>query len=161
PHDWKAHLTRRVATVTDQAPLEGIGQGGWRLAYAETLSDYQQVLQGVRKRIDLSSSVGLRLSSEGAVLDVIRGKAADRAGVGPGMKLVAVNGGRFAAERLTEAMAATKGGGTLELLMENGDFFRTHVLNYHDGARYARLEQIADKPDLLGRILEARATPGK
>jgi predicted metalloprotease with PDZ domain len=91
------------------------------------------------------------------VTDVIPGKAADRAGIGPGMKLVAVNGRRWSADLLRESVAATKEGKELSLLVENGQFFHTHVLDYKDGARYPRLERKAATADLLSEILKPRA----
>ena len=51
---------------------------------------------------------------------------ADRAGVGPGMKLLAVNNRRWKPELLRTAVKeATSGTAPIELLVENGDFFKT------------------------------------
>jgi predicted metalloprotease with PDZ domain len=165
PYDWKAHLTRRVTAVTDRAPFEGLLQGGWRLTYADKPSAVQKSMDDVAKQIDYGPSLGLLLGQDGGVTDVIKGKPADRAGIGPGMKVVAVNGRRWSADRLRDAVAASKGGEKVELLLENGEFFRTHVLDYRDGAKYARLEKIRkDSSDLLSDILQGRPRedkPGK
>src|SRR5439155_18510302 len=102
------------------------------------------------KVIGLTTSMGLLLKQDGRVVDVVPGKAADRAGIGPGMKLLAVNGRRLAAERLRQAVAETRAGREkLRLLLENEDYFQTFSLDYTDGERYPHLERDASKPDLL------------
>jgi hypothetical protein len=70
------------------------------------------------------------------------------------MKLVAVNSRRWTAEGLTRAITAAKAGGSLELLVENGEFFKTFPLNYRDGLKYPHLVRDESKPDLLTVILK-------
>ena len=57
------------------------------------------------------------------------------------MKVVAVNGRKFSSDELKLAVADTKTGGKLELLTENGDFYKTYTVNYKDGAKYPVLER--------------------
>jgi predicted metalloprotease with PDZ domain len=163
PYNWKALWTRRLTAAVPQAPLEGIAQGGWRLAYGDKPTDLAKAVEGQWKQIDLATSIGLVLSSEGAVVDVIKGRAADRAGVAPGMKLLAVNTRRWNPELLAAAVAATKTPGTsLELLLENGEYIRSHRLDYHEGAKYPRLERDGQKPDLLAQVIKPlRPTEGQ
>jgi predicted metalloprotease with PDZ domain len=159
PHDWKGLLTRRVTETAEQAPLAGLHQGGWRIAFAEKPTPFEKAAQGLHKQIDLSASVGLRLRQDGSINDVVPGKPAYRAGLGPGMKVLAVNMRRFGPEVLQEELAASKKPGqALELLVENGDIFRTYKVEYHGGARHPRLERVPDQPDLLSKIL-APLTP--
>ena len=112
-----------------------------------------------QSKIDLSPSLGLRLGQDGSILDVVPGKAAFKVGIGPGMKVLAINSRRWSSEVLEEELAAArKPGESLELLIENGDILRTYKVDYHDGARHARLERIADKPDLLTQILKPQTS---
>ena len=55
-------------------------------------------------------------------------------------------------------MKATKTGGKLELLLENGEFFRTHAFDYHAGPKYPRLERLNSDftADLLSQIIKPR-----
>ena len=46
--------------------------------------------------------------------------------------------------------------GKLELLAENGDFFKTHTIDYKDGSRYPRLEKIDGNPDILAEIIKPK-----
>jgi hypothetical protein len=81
----------------------------------------------------------------------------DRAGISPGMKLLAVNSRRLTPELLRAAIKEAKGTtGPIELLVENGDVFKTCAVDYHDGERYPDLERDDSKPDLLSEIIKPR-----
>jgi len=162
-YDWKTLLTRRVTETADGAPLAGFDQGGWRVTLAEKPTGIEKAAQGLRKRIDVSSSIGLLLGPDGDISDVVLGTPAYKAGIGPGMKLIAVNMRKFGPKVLDEALAACKKPGhPVSLLIEDGDFFRTCKLDYHDGAQHARLERTDARPDLLTRILTPlTGTPAK
>ncbi len=69
------------------------------------------------------------------------------------MRVVAVNGRRFSADQIRDAVRATKSHPDLEVIVENGDYFRTLHLQYRGGARYPALERNPAQPDRL----EARA----
>ncbi|MHC4400575.1 MAG: M61 family metallopeptidase [Planctomycetota bacterium] len=156
-HDWKKHLAGRVEAVGAPAPLAALERSGWRLAYADAPSGFQQAAEKARKEVDLSASIGLLLREDGTIADVIPGKAADRAGVAPATKLIAVNWRRYSAERLRNAVAATsRDGPAVELLVENGGYFASHKLAYDGGAKYPRLERAAETTDLLTPILSPK-----
>ncbi len=102
-------------------------------------------------------AVGLVLNDDGAISDTTEGTPAAKAGIGPGMKLVAVNGRRFSPEILRDAVKATKNSNTpLELLVENTDYYKTYKIDYHGGEKYPHLVRDESKPDLLGEILKAK-----
>src|SRR5262249_10360670 len=157
-YDWKSFLEKRLTSTDANPPLDGIARGGWKLAYSKDQSELLKASDGLLKQINLMSSVGMLLSEGGKVMDVVPGKAADKAGVGPHMKVLAVNGRRITGERLREALAATSDGKTkVRLLAENGDYFRTFTLDYAEGERYPRLERDEGKADLIGAIFRAKA----
>jgi predicted metalloprotease with PDZ domain len=156
-HDWKALLTRRLRAVGEHPPLEGVHNSGWKLAYEDKPSEMHKAGDGFNKQVDRRSSIGLLLKQDGAVVDVIRGKAAEKAGVAPGMKLLAVNGRRWTPALLDTAIAQAKKGGALALLCENGDFFETHKLAYTGGPKFVRLVRRPSAADLLADILAAKA----
>jgi predicted metalloprotease with PDZ domain len=161
PYDWQTLLTRHLTSTADHAPLDGIEASGWKLAYTDKPSDFEKAEAGQRKYIDLKTSIGLSLSPDGAVTDVIPGSSADRAGVGPGMKVLAVNSRHWSGERLNAAVAASiKPESKIELLCEsNGDFVRSFSIDYHRGPRHAHLQRDKSKPDLLDPILKPRTPP--
>ena len=159
PHDWQKFLERRVAVADEQAPLDGLARGGWKLVYRDTASDLFKARETEDKNLNLASSIGLMLTEEGKVIDVIPGRAADKAGIGPGMKVLGVNDRRFNIERMREALAATaKGEAKLRLLTENQEHFRTFTLAYTDGDRYPHLQRNDSKTDMLAEIFRPRLT---
>ena len=78
------------------------------------------------------------------------------AGITTSTTLVAVNGREFTPEKLKEAVAATSKGTPIELLIKNGEIYRTYRLMYGDGLRYPHLERIPGSTDRLSAILAAR-----
>jgi len=164
PYDWRAFFTARLNSTAARAPLEGLEGSGWRLIYTATPNDLLQAAEKEQDFIDLSHSMGLVLKHQegdaenGRINDAIPGMAAAQAGIGPGMKLVAVNGRAWSPELLREALRAAKTTPEpLELLMENAGFYKTYFLNYQDGERYPHLERDSTRPDLLGEIIRPRA----
>ncbi len=161
PQDWRAFLTTRLTSTSPRAPLGGVEGGGWRLVYTDTLPDLLRARQDAAEMIDLNYSMGLTIRSDentqgsAAIIDVIPGLPAAEAGIGPGMKLVAVNGRRWSPEVLREAVRGSKSSQeTLDLLVENNSYFKTYRLNYHGGERYPHLERDQGRPDLLTQIIK-------
>jgi predicted metalloprotease with PDZ domain len=156
-HDWKGLLEKRLNDLAAAPPLDGLKRGGWTVTYRATPGDFFKAHDDDEKQINLGPSIGLLLKDDGQIIDVIPGKAADKAGVGPGMKVIAINERRFTAERMRQAVAATKDGkAQLVLLLENQDYFKSFTLPYADGDRYPALTRDDSKTDLLSEILRSR-----
>jgi len=154
PYDWRGFFQQRIYEINPHAPLGGIENGGWRLAYTNELPALLKTREGQRKYTDLSFSLGLNLSPEGVINDVLPGTTADSAGIGPAMKLVAVNGRRWTPENLRAAVkSAATNSAPIELLIENSDYFKNYRLDYHGGEKYPCLERVPAKPDLLDEII--------
>ena len=163
PYDWKGFFEARVYAVAARAPLGGIEGSGWRLAYSPARTDFIKAQEDADRIVDASASIGLRLKKddekgEAVVLDAVPGLSAAAAGVGPGMRIIAVDGRRFSPDGLRQALRATKEKGEpLDLLIENAEYFRTYRLEYRDGEKYPVLERDASKPNLLDEIIRPRA----
>jgi predicted metalloprotease with PDZ domain len=153
PYDWRNFLLTRLNSTDFHAPLGGIERGGWRLVYQATPNGFLKDFEQVRKITELGFSIGLRLQEDGTIADTIEDMAATRAGIGPGMKLIAVNGKAYSAEVLRDAVQTSKGGGRIELLVDNEGQLETHKLDYREGEKYPLLERDASKPDVLSRII--------
>ncbi len=160
--DWRGLFEKRLNSTTAQAPLEGLELAGWRLAYGPERTALQRASDYRGQRIDLRASIGvlvdMRQDHVGELLDVVPDSAAFRAGLGPAMRLVAVNGQKFSEVRLRTAVARSANE-AIELLVENAETFRTYPLKYDGGARYPHLERIAGRPDLLSAILAPKTAP--
>ena len=84
--------------------------------------------------IDLSFSLGLIASKEGDVREVILGSPAYAAGLGPGMKLIAVNGRKWSKDVVRAALrASVHNQHPMTLLAENGECYNIYEVNYHEG----------------------------
>jgi predicted metalloprotease with PDZ domain len=157
PYDWAALLRERTTAYIAHAPLAGINASGWKLVYTDKPNLFIQASEKQGKSLNAFYSLGFATNETGVLVDVNPGSLAYVAGIGPGMKLVAVNGRRWSKEVLREALRATKTSDTpLELLLENRDFFKTYSINYHGGEQYPHLER-AEGEDLLSRIGAPRA----
>jgi predicted metalloprotease with PDZ domain len=148
-------LDERLQSLAPRAPLGGIELSGWKLVYRDTLNSLMKSYEEQDKNIDERFSLGLYLAPDGVAIDAIPGMAAAKAGIAPGMKIMAVNGRRFSKEILRAAIRAAKGTTSpLELLVENVDYFRTYPVEYHTGLRYPFLVRDSSKPDILGGIIK-------
>jgi predicted metalloprotease with PDZ domain len=156
-HDWKGHFTRRVSVPNEAPPLDGITGGGWKLTYGDKPSAMHEAGEGIAKGLNLFPSIGLSISG-GKVGDVLPDGPAYKAGLAPGVKVVAVNGREYSDAGLKAAVAATKDGGKLELLTKTGEFYKPLTIDYKGGLRYPHLER-GPGPDLLGDILKPLAPP--
>lgn len=156
-HDWASFL--RAHVDVDAAPLDGLAACGWRLAYADAPSAFQRAAEGDRKSIDLSASIGIIVGSkDGRIQDVRWDGPAFKAGLAASGTLLAVDSRAFTPERLAGAVAASRSStAPIELLVKDGDRYRTIRVDYHGGARYPRLERIPGTPDRLGEILAPRS----
>jgi len=155
PYDWAHLLTERVVATSDHAPLGGIERGGWRLVYNDRPNLFTEAEEKLAKFADFSYSLGFAVQKDGRFADVAVGSPAYQAGLGPGMKLVAVDGRKWTPEILHDAVKAAQGSSQpIELLVENAQFFKTYSISYHDGEKNPHLERVSSQPDVLGEILK-------
>jgi predicted metalloprotease with PDZ domain len=157
PYDWRGFWIERLTNHGPGAPLGGIEGSGWKLVYDEVPSEMERGGEGNSHFIDVAYSIGIDLREDGTIEDTIEGMPAALAGIGPGMKLIAVNGRQYSAEVLRDALRAGKTStAPLELLVENTDYYKNYTLDYHGGERYPHLVRDESKPDLLSEIYKAK-----
>jgi predicted metalloprotease with PDZ domain len=155
PNDWATFLKERLETNRPEAPLGGLTNGGWKLVYKDQPNPWSRLEEGASDTVDFWYSLGLHVQSTGTIGDVLHGGITDKAGFGPGMKLVAVNGRAFDPELLRTAIREAKGSQEpIELIVENTGFYKVVKLDYHDGERFPWLEREAGTPDRLDEILK-------
>ncbi|MHB8216236.1 MAG: M61 family metallopeptidase [Candidatus Sulfotelmatobacter sp.] len=157
PYDWRGFWTERLTNHGPGAPLGGIDGSGWKLVYDENQSEMEHGAENNWHMVNAADSIGLELREDGMITDTVEGMSAAQAGIGPGMKLIAVNGRKYSPEVLHDALKAGKGGtAPLDLLIENTDYYRIYKLDYHGGDRYPHLVRDDSKPDLLSEIYKPR-----
>lgn len=157
PYDWRGFWMERMTNHGPGGPLGGVEGSGWKLTFDENPSELQRAENRDGKSLGAHYSVGLMAGSDGVVRDTVDGMAATKAGIGPGMKIVAVNGRRFSADVWHDAIRAAKEStAPIELIVENTDYFRVVKLDYHGGEKYPHLVRYEAKPDLLTEIYRAK-----
>ena len=144
PHDWSKFLRARLDGHGPGAPLDGLNRGGYKLVYKETPSEYFKNEEERRKISDLTYSLGMIIGNEGKLTEVLWEGLAYQKGLTVGTQIIAVDGIAYNIDRLKAAIKeAQKAGTSIELLVKNGDHYRTVRMDYHDGLRYPHLERSA------------------
>lgn len=159
PHDWAAFLRQRVDSHGPGAPMEGLARAGWKLVYNEQPNVAIAAAEGDQEFDDFSYSLGLKIASaDGKVDAVLWNSPAYLAGLAKDMVIVAVSGMAYDADRMKRAITAAKTAEpAIELLVRQGDAYRTLQVEYRGGLRYPHLQRIAGTPDRLAQLL----APGK
>ena len=156
-YDWRGFWTERLSNHGPGAPLGGVEGSGWKLVYDEYPSELDRAQDREGKTINAHYSVGLSAGNDGVIRDTVEGMIAAKAGIGPGMKIVAVNGRRISAEVWRDALRTAKTSPSpIELIVENTDYFRVVKLDYHGGEKYPHLARVESMPDLLTEIYRAK-----
>jgi len=157
PYDWRGYLQRKVYDIAAEPPLEGITNGGYRLAFTDTPTKWWTSGEKTRKSTDLTYSGGFVLGSEGKVTSVLWDSPAFNTGMTIGNQIVAVNNRTYSADALKQAIKDAKDRGKApELLVKAGDLYRTVTLDWHGGLRYPRLEKVGKGNGTLDALLAPR-----
>jgi predicted metalloprotease with PDZ domain len=151
--DWESFFAKRVSQPQDALPLDVVGRCGYRLKYA-TEPPSGSPISRQRGGVSARDSLGLSFSPDGQIIDVVPGMAGDRARLAPGMTVIGINSKKFSRQRLLDALADSVALRKIELLLLEGDEFRTVVLDYADGPRYLVIVRDESKPDILAEILK-------
>ncbi|MFL6743611.1 MAG: M61 family metallopeptidase, partial [Sphingomicrobium sp.] len=157
PYDWRSYLRAKVYSVAARPPLDGITQGGYRLVFADEPTKWIKSAEKSGKNSDLTYSGGLVVGNDAKVTSVLWDGAAFNAGITVGSEIVAVNGRKFDPDALKRAIkAAASNGPAPELLIHDGDVYRTVKLDWHGGLRYPRLEKVGKGRGTLDALLAPR-----
>jgi predicted metalloprotease with PDZ domain len=152
--DWRALVRRHLDETGTSAMFRALERAGWNLTYSHEPNS------STGKSTDRPWSIGLLLDEAGLITDVIEGRAAAKAGAGPNMRVIAVNGRKYSIGALDSAIAeAMRTREPIALLVENDGFYRTLSVQYFDGPRFPHLERVPTTPDTLSLVLEPRASP--
>ena len=158
PNDWAGFLNQRLRSTSARAPLGGIERSGWKLTYDGVRSEFWKAREDTRKIVDLTYSIGILLNEDATITDVRYGGPAQQAGIAPSVKVIAVNTRQYTATVLREAIAQTATGAKLiELLVKDGEFYRTFRIDYEGGEKYPHLTRDAATPDLLTAVIAPAA----
>ena len=153
--DWEKFFADRISQ-----PLEALGLDflpktlGYRLQYSAKPSEYLTEREKDGKQIAATASLGLVVGEDGKISTVIPSSSADKAGLASGMGIVGVNGRKFSGQRLKDAIADSTTSRKVELLILEGDTFRTIAIAYAEGPKYLELTRSSTYADTLATILK-------
>jgi predicted metalloprotease with PDZ domain len=161
PYDWASFLNNWLDGVDQQVPLlSGIDASGWRLIDSDQPSGYQNALENVgegeleMEGINAMSSVGLFLDRQGKVVDVLWDGPAFKAGLAPGMELVAIDGHPYSTGVLRSEIAqAQKSRKPLQITAKGDGVTEVYTLDYDGGLKYPHLVRAPGTTDYLQQTL--------
>jgi len=156
PGGWSDWLRQRL---DGYAPiLGGIARGGWTLGYDASPNLAVADAEGADDYDDFRHSLGLGIDRDGGTIsEVVWESPAYAAGLARDLVVVAVDGSAYSAARLRQAIVAAQAGPRpIELLVRQGEHYRTATIDWRDGLRAPHLVRDAGKPDLLSAILAPR-----
>ncbi len=154
PFDWASYLRTRL---DGHGPLiGGIASHGWKLVYTDQPSDAVKAVETRHHHADLLYSLGLSINKGGSIGDVLWDSPAFKAGISPGMTVIAVNGHDYDADELRDAVTAAAKDDSLavELLVKNFNEYKTVRIDYHGGLKYPHLVRDSSRPDTLTTLLK-------
>ena len=154
PYNWNQFLRDRITSKSAHAPFDGITRGGYRVEYTDQPNEFIRAEESRDRGVNAWYSIGLHVS-DNTIDDVLVGSPAYVAGLGPDMRIVAVNGRRSTDDLLRQGIRQTKEKGSpFELIIENSGFFKTVKIDYQGGERYPHLVRQGQAASLLDDILK-------
>lgn len=168
PYDWSGFLHNWLEGVDGEVPLlSGIEASGWKLAYTDKPSAFQNALENVGpgelspSGVNAMFSVGLFLDHHGKIEDVLWNGPAFKAGLAPHMQIVSIDGESYSTTALRAAIARThESGKPLQVRARADGSTELHTIDYRGGLKYPHLVREAAKPDYLKQILAPRRAGG-
>ena len=158
PYDWHAFFDKYVYQRSVHPPADELARAGWKFVYTEKANVFITASQADDPGITGWYSYGADLSAKGVVRDVREGSPAWRAGLAPGMHVLAVDNQEFSADVFAYAVKkAQHSNAPISLITSQTGWFQTLSLDYHDGIRYPHLERIEGTPDMLAAIMAPHA----
>ncbi len=152
PADWKSFLNQHLFTHAASVAIAGLKRAGWQLTY--TSSPTETFLQDEADAgvINLDDSIGAEFRPNGSVRSVTWNGPSFRAGLSPGVHVVAVNGHPFSSSVVRSAIvdSATV---PISLTLQDDEMHRDVIVPYAGPLRYPHLERIPETPDRLTALL--------
>lgn len=157
PYDWNAFFEKHVYQPQMHPPADELARAGWRLVYSAKRNAF---IGGRDAEHNVTGwyAYGANMSDDGMVKDVREASPAWRAGLAPGMHVVAVDGQQFSPDVMEYAVKqAVRSTAPIALIVTQTGWYQTLSLDYHEGLRYPHLERIPGTTDMLSQVAAPRA----
>jgi predicted metalloprotease with PDZ domain len=158
PYDWARFLRDRLDETPPPTADEAVENSGWKIVYTDQKNRMDENADWLTRWLTYTYSIGIIVSDDGYIGDVIHDGPAYKAGIGPGMRITSVNGKAFSDENLRDAIrSAQPAGAPIVLSTMNGRQAQDYAVDYHGGLRFPHLERDKSRPDYLSEILTPQA----
>lgn len=155
-YEWAKLLRERLTSLSAEAPVGGIANGGWKVVFNSEPTRVPARLPGATS--NEAYSLGLLLADDGGVRDATVGSPAFNAGISAGMKIAGVNGRLYTQDLLKDAIDASKDSSQpISLLVVHDDYYKTCAIDYHSGQRFAHLIREESQANYLDELAKARS----
>ena len=163
PYDWAAFLHERVDKTHEHADFDGMKRAGYELVFQEEPTASEKSVALVYSKwwggFEAWFSIGLLMSPDGSVQDVLWNGPCYKAGLAPGDKILGVNGRVYNPDLLRAAIRDAKGKTeSIHLIVQSESFLRTADIDYHEGERYPALKRNSESPAYLDDIIKPLAS---
>jgi predicted metalloprotease with PDZ domain len=159
PYDWAGFFKKRIDSVQPHAPLDGITHGGYKLVYTDTPSTIERLANEGSHDLDALYSFGATFANggddgpDGTIRNILTDSPAFRAGLAPGVRVIAVDGRKWSADVFSDALKAHKGGTEpMHLIVANEDRYSVVDVPVFTGERFPHLVRDATQTDELATI---------
>ncbi len=158
PYDWHAFFQKYVYSIAPRPPTGELARAGWKLVYTSKPNPFVAAEQQLGHSINGWHEYGASLTARGTVIDVRQGSPAWKAGLAPGMHVLAIDGQGFTPGVLTYAVkSAQHSTAPMRWIVSQTGWYQTLTIAYHDGIRYPHLVRIPHTPNLLAKIAAPHA----
>lgn len=155
-YDWDGLIQRRVESTRSTIDASFAELLGYEFKSVAKRPNIPASTFRFPGGIDHLDTLGLRLSGDGSVQDVVLGSPADRAKLGPGMKIIGIEGYKWDAGRLEEWVSRSANSDPIDLTVAVGEELRPVQLQYSGGPKYVTLVRLSEEADVLEKIVEAK-----
>jgi predicted metalloprotease with PDZ domain len=149
-------IVRRVEALVDQFDPAVVEAVGYAIEYTDEEPTIPEDTFRRIKGVDALDSIGVVFEDDGTINDVLLDSPAHAANLGPGMKVMGVNGSAWSENRMRDAISMSTAKGQLELLVVNGDSIETHLVRYDGGTRYITLVEKKGSKNWLKEMVKPR-----
>jgi predicted metalloprotease with PDZ domain len=157
-YDWHGFFQKYVYSIAVEPPTDEIQRAGYKFVFTDKPNAYDAANESTGKLVESWYDVGVNLSNEGKIQDVLEGSAGWNDGLGIGMTVVAVNDRAFSPDAWKAAVKATSSSfAPLRLTVEQDDYYRDITVHYHGGAKYPHLVRVKGRSDMLTLIMRPHA----
>jgi predicted metalloprotease with PDZ domain len=155
PSNWEGFLRTWIEGHDELDTTSGLRRHGWRLIFTGVPSAAFRASEDEAGVVDLTYSIGLTARADGTVRAVAWDSPSYRAGLRPGIRIIAVNAAPYGRDALLDAVRNAANHHVVLTIDQDGR--RSDIpIRYAGTLRYPQLERIAGRSDTLATLLAAR-----